>query len=140
MREASASCPEVGVAVKTRDPKVTALLFNECINHRDLDGLSSLMTDDHTFIDRKNEVDKGKQSMTRGWSRFFAEFPEYKNTFNTVHSHDDIVILIGYAEWSRGGEPDHAIWTAQIRDDRVAEWRIYEDTEENRAILGLGQT
>jgi len=29
------------------------------------------------------------------------------------------------------------IWTATIEDDLVNEWRIYEDTEENRERFGL---
>jgi ketosteroid isomerase-like protein len=125
--------------VNSRDPKLTALLFNECINGRDIEGLSGLMTDDHTFIDRRNEVDRGKESMTRGWMRFFAQFPEYQNTFTRVESRGDLVILLGYADWTRGGEPDHVIWTATIRDDLVAEWRIHDDTPENRDALQVAR-
>jgi hypothetical protein len=75
--------------------------------------------------------------MTRGWVRFFSEFPEYRNTFTRVESRGDLVVLLGYAEWWAGGERDHAIWTARIHDDLVAEWRIYEDTQQNRRALGL---
>ncbi len=125
--------------MNSRDPKLAVLLFNECINRRDLNGLSGLMTDDHTFVDRKGQVDKGKESMTQGWGRFFTQFPEYRNTFTRVESRDDLVIVLGYAEWTKGGKPDHVIWTATIRDDLVAEWRIYEDTEANRIALRVGQ-
>jgi hypothetical protein len=74
-----------------------------------------------------------------GWIHFFKQFPEYRNDFSRVESRDDLVILIGYAEWSEGGPPDHAIWTARIRNDQVAEWRIYHDNAENRAALGVNQ-
>jgi hypothetical protein len=47
------------------------------------------------------------------------------------------VVLYGYATWHEGDDPDWAIWTARIEDDLVAEWRIYEDTEENRSRFGL---
>jgi len=120
-----------------QDPKLTALLFNERINNRDIDGLVALMTDDHTFIDREDSVYRGKERMTRGWIEFFRNFPQYRNTFSRVDSRDDLVILIGYATWSTGAQPDHAIWTATIRDDKVAEWRIYEDTDDHRAMLGI---
>jgi len=30
-----------------------------------------------------------------------------------------------------------ALWTARTRDDKVAEWRVYEDSTENRARLGI---
>jgi ketosteroid isomerase-like protein len=123
--------------MNSKDPKLTALQFNEFINNQDIDGLSGLMTQDHTFIDREGEVDEGKESMTKGWIEFFQSFPDYKNTFTRVESRDDLVILIGYATWSKGGPPDHAIWVARIENDLVAEWRIYHDTEENRKRFGI---
>lgn len=69
-----------------KDPKLTALQFNDYINARDIDGLSGLMTDDHTFIDRHDEVDRGKESMTKGWTEFFKSFPDYRNIFHRVES------------------------------------------------------
>ncbi len=114
--------PHLGI-----DPKLTALQFNECINRQDICGLSSLMTDDHTFIDRKGEVVAGKEAMTKGWIDFFGSFPEYRNTFLRVESHGDLVVLYGYATWEKGAAPDHAIWKATIENDLVAEWRIYEE-------------
>lgn len=120
-----------------KDPKLTALQFNECINNQDIKGLSSLMTEDHTFIDREDEVHRGKGSMTKGWIEFFEAFPEYRNTFTRVESRDELVILIGHATWSKGSSADHAIWTARIEHDLVAEWRIYHDTEENRRRLDI---
>lgn len=124
--------------MNSRDPKLIALLFNECINNQDIKGLSSFMTEDHTFIDRKNEVTAGKEAMTKGWLDFFNQFPNYKNIFLRVESQgDDLVILIGYANWSKDSEKDHAIWTATIEDDLVAEWRIYEDREENRKKFNI---
>lgn len=123
--------------MNTRDPKLIALQFNEYINRQDIRNLSCLMTEDHIFIDRKGAVDKGKESMTRGWIEFFKNFPDYRNTFTRVESRNDLVILIGFAYWSEKEKHDPAIWTAKIRDDLVSEWRIYEDTEENRKMLSV---
>ena len=120
-----------------KDPKLTALQFNEYINNQDIQELSSLMTEDHTFIDRKGEVDRGKDSMTKGWRDFFISFPEYKNTFLRVESQGNVVVLYGYATWEQGSDPDYAIWTARIENDLVAEWRIYEDTTVNRRKFNL---
>jgi hypothetical protein len=75
--------------------------------------------------------------MTRGWMDFFASFPDYKNTFNRIESRDNFVILLGYAYWNEENTYDPAIWTAKIEDDHVAEWRIYEDTQDNRKKLGV---
>jgi ketosteroid isomerase-like protein len=54
-----------------KEPKLIALQFNEYINNQDMKRLTNLMTEDHTFIDREGEVDKGKESMTKGWINFF---------------------------------------------------------------------
>ena len=123
--------------MNSRDPKLTALMFNECINARDLDGLSALMTDDHTFVDRDDTRHGGKDRMTKGWETFFAAYPEYRNTFLRVESIGDLVVILGYAEWTTGGDRDHVIWTAVVRDDLIAEWRVCEDTEQNRRQLSL---
>lgn len=95
------------------------------------------MTEDHTFIDREGGVFRGKESMTKGWMDFFNQFPDYRNIFTRVESRDNLVIIIGYAKWSKEPSEDHVIWTAKIEDDLVAEWRIYHDTEENREKFNI---
>ena len=118
-----------------RDPKVTALLFNECISNRDINGISDLMSEDHIFIDRHGDQ---YGDMVNGWKEFFDNFPTYKNYFTRVESQDNLVILIGYAKWSKDSkEEDHAIWTAMVENDLVTEWHIYEDTEDNRKKLHI---
>lgn len=123
--------------MNSADPKFTVLQFNEYINNQDINGLSSLMTEDHTFIDRDNNSEKGKESMTKGWTDFFKSFPEYKNTFLRVQSEGDLVVIYGYAVWEKKGEPDYVIWTAKIENDLIVEWRIYKDTQENKKKFGL---
>jgi hypothetical protein len=121
--------------MNSKDPKLTALQFNEYINNQDINGLSNLMTKDHIFIDRKGDR---YGDMFNGWKEFFNNFPTYKNYFTRVESRDNLVILIGYAKWSQDSlEEDHAIWTATIKNDLVAEWHIYEDTEENRKKFNI---
>lgn len=114
------------------DPKQIALQFNKYINQQNIHGLTSLRTDEHQFIDRGDNLVRGKEIMTDAWVRFFDLFPEYRNTFERVESCGNLVILYGYATWKKGEAPDHAIWTATIENDLVAEWSIYENTEENR--------
>ena len=48
-------------------------VIHECINAQDADGLSSLMTQDHMFIDREGGEVTGKGAMTKGWIQFFEE-------------------------------------------------------------------
>ena len=60
--------------------------FNECINRRDLGGLSRLMTDDHVFTDSANNTISGKERCVEAWRGFFAAFPDYRNHFEHVVS------------------------------------------------------
>lgn len=123
--------------MNTKDPKLIALQFNECINNQDLNGLARLMTDDHTFIDREGKANQSKKSMLQAWRHFFEMFPKYRNTFNRVESVDNIVVMLGHAYWSEDQVYDPAIWTATIFNGLVREWRIYPDTEANRKAFKL---
>jgi hypothetical protein len=126
--------------MNSKDPKSTALRYNKCINNQDLEGLKCLMAKNHVFIDREDKIFTGPtiSDHINGWRGFFSNFPDYKNTFIRVELRDNVVILHGYAVWSKE-EPtkDYVIWTAKIEDDLVAEWRIYKDTEENRTKFGI---
>ncbi len=118
-----------------RDPKLTALQFNEYINNQDIEGLIGLMAEDHIFIDRKGYWDR---DMVNGWKRFFNEWPTYKNIFTRVESRENLVILIGYALWSKDSkEEDHCIWTATIENALLSKWQIFKDIEENRKKLNI---
>ena len=112
-----------------------ALRFNECINFQDLLGLAALMTDDHTFIDSANHSIHGKKDMVEAWKGFFAQFPDYRNIFEQIESRNDYVVIRGHSICSVKQLDGPALWTAKIRGDKVAEWRVYMDTSENRETL-----
>jgi len=119
-----------------RDPKLTALQFNEYINNQDIKGLSSLMAEDFWVKVKKEPV--WITDMINGWKRFFNNNPTYKNIFTRVESRENLVILIGYALWSKDSkEEDHCIWTAIIENDLLVNWQIYEDIEDNRKKLNI---
>lgn len=118
------------------DVIMVALRFNEKINARNLEGLYNLMTEDHIFIDSENDVDEGKAVMTERW-RNFASFPDYRNIFTQVIVRENRVIMVGYSTCSYGPLDGPAIWTANVRNGLISEWRIYKDTEKNRENLSL---
>ena len=122
----------------TNDHQQTiALWFNECINNRDLDGLAALMTGDHSFIDSASASVHGKERVVEAWRGFFALFPDYRNIFERVESCDQLVAIMGRSTCSEQQLDGPALWTAKIRGDQVAEWRVYKDTPENRTALRL---
>lgn len=121
-----------------RDPKLTALLFNECINHQDIEGLVDLMTDDHTLILDGHVNTKDKASSKDTWSAFFGMFPDYRNHFNRIESKDDFVVIAGNSTCSNEDQLNgNALWSARIYCDKVSEWQVYEDSTENRKRLQI---
>lgn len=125
--------------MKHIDPKTIALKFNNCINNRNLDGLLELMTDDHLFVDRDNNHIKGKAVCSeKVWRPFFDLFPDYQNIFEKVTSKDSTVFLQGYCTCSDERLNNiRCIWVAPIENNKVKEWRIYLDIEENRNKFGI---
>ena len=123
--------------MENQDPAFIVNQFNNCINNKDLIGLSDLMTDDHIFIDRDRTVTKTKEVMTQNWRKFFEMVPNYKNTFTRIESYQNNVTIVGYAFWSDDQPLDSVIWTAKISNNLIQEWRIYKDTEQSRRVLNL---
>jgi ketosteroid isomerase-like protein len=113
------------------------LSFNDCINTRDLDGLSQLMTDDHVLIDTAGAAVSGKSACLSAWQRFFAAFPDYRNVFDRIQSAQDIVAASGRSSCSESRLAGPALWRATIGGTRIREWRVYEDTKDVRRTLGL---
>jgi ketosteroid isomerase-like protein len=119
------------------DPKLVTLLFNDAINARDLERLVARMTDDHRFIDTENNVVEGRAAAERAWRGFFDSFPDYRNHFETLTHRGERVFVVGHSTCSFAALEGTAIWTAVIRADRVAEWRVYPDDDAIRRALGL---
>ena len=119
------------------EQQLIALHFNECINSRDIHGLASLMTEDHTFIDMANQAVQGKEKVVAAWQGFFALFPDYRNIFARVESRNHLVAISGYSTCSEKQLDGPALWTAKLKGEKVAEWRVYEDTLANRHLLSL---
>ncbi len=119
------------------DIMMVALKFNVKINKRGLDGLTEFMTPDHTFIDSEGEVYEGREAMKEGWRDFFSSYPNYRNIFTRVQVEDDFVAMVGYSTCSHGPLDGPALWSARVREGLVSEWRVYEDTPQNRRKQGI---
>lgn len=120
------------------DPETVALQFNDCINHRDLEGLLERMTDTHTFIDGADNMIEGKRACRQSWADFFARWPDYRNIIRNVTADGSAVVMQGRSACSDKRLNTKAIWTARIQGGKVAEWRVYLDTPQNRRRLGIG--
>ena len=118
--------------------KAAVLKFVECINAGDDEGLMKLQTDDFTFIDMSGNVFTGRQS----WDDYFTSNPDYKIHVDRIVSGGDGIAIMGRTTGSHVApeveEHEAVLWTAEIRDGLVAEWRIYTDLEDakRKAVEG----
>src|SRR5262245_63583704 len=108
-------------------PVTVAARFNDCINRRDDDGLATLMSDDHRFVDAETNTVSGKQACLDAWRGFFDSFPDYRNIFTSLTAKDDVVVIVGHSVCAEPGLDGPALWTATIQGETVTEWRVYTD-------------
>ena len=118
-------------------PETIVARFNERINGRDLDGLASLMTEDHVFIDSEGVSLAGRQDCLAAWRGFFDAFPDYRNVFTSITAGVRGVTVVGRSECSEASLHGPALWTARVTDGKVSEWRVYDDTPEARARIDV---
>lgn len=119
------------------DPRALTVKFNEHINNRDLEGLAALMTDDHMFIDTASRAIRGKSKCLEAWRGFFTSFPDYRNVFDSLTVDDMRVVVVGRSSCSDARLDGPALWVAKASEDKLAEWRVYEDIPANRRTLGI---
>jgi len=127
-----------------KSPQTVAHAFVKAINHRDIDKLSELMSDDHRFVDSLGTVVQGREKMRDGWAGYFRMVPDYTATVDETFSEGAIVVMLGSAEgtYAKDGQllPENfwrtpAAWRAQIKDEKIAEWRVYADNEPIRQLM-----
>jgi ketosteroid isomerase-like protein len=110
--------------------KSIALKFVDIINKGNSEGLMTLQAEDFVLIDYEGEVSRGRS----GWNDYFTAYPDYKIHVNHIITSGNGVAILGRTSGSHVSpeveDRETILWTAEIRDDLVAEWRLYSDTEE----------
>ena len=130
--------------MKDTDEIEVVRAFNEAINAGDVERLSSLMTEDHTFIDSQGNAVSGAKTMTEGWRGFFQMFPDYKNNIEGFFQNGNTVMAYGSSSGTYNGQRGPveenriempAAWKAIIEGGKVKEWRVYADWTEAHKII-----
>lgn len=107
--------------------KSVAMKFVEAINNGDSKALIKLQTEDFTLIDAEGETFRGRD----GWEGYFSAYPEYRIHIQHVLTGGNGVAIIGKTTGSHvpleTEEKETVLWTAEIRDGLVSEWRLYTD-------------
>jgi len=142
------SRPAVAVenaTMENKQPIEIVLSFLEKINAHDVEGICSLMTSDHIFIDGLVNRFGGIENLRKGWASYFHWFPDYAISHEDVLGSGLIVLLTGSARgtYAVGGTlptENHwevpAAWKAVVRNGQIAEWHVYADNQPVRKIMG----
>ena len=109
-------------------PKSIALKFIEIINKGDSKELIKLQTEDFTLIDMEGDTYQGRDD----W-KDYTTYPKYKIHTQHILTSGNAVAIIGKTTGSNIPPELEAketvLWTAEIRNNQVAEWRIYSNIE-----------
>jgi ketosteroid isomerase-like protein len=111
--------------------------FIAAINHHDINSLTSLMTEDHLFVDSLANQVQGAKFMEGGWRGYFDMCPDYWIRIRKQLVEQDTVLATGEA----GGTIDNTPWRtpvaieAVIRTGAVSEWRVFADNKPVYEIL-----
>jgi ketosteroid isomerase-like protein len=127
-------------------PSEVAMAFVACINAHDVDGLCELMTEDHVFLDALDGRGEGREPIRTGWKQYYSMVPDYWIKVDTIFEKSETVAMFGSASGTYAGNLPQgqsgqweipAAWLAEIRDGRVAMWRVYADNLPMRRLMGL---
>jgi len=80
--------------------------------------------------------------METGWMGYFSMCPDYWIRIDTVMDKAGGVLAVGEAGGTIDGQSWRipAAWKAVVRDDRVAEWRVFADNKPVYEILAKRQS
>jgi ketosteroid isomerase-like protein len=118
--------------------------FIDAINEGNVSQLSSLMTEDHTFVDSGGGVVSGRDQMTTGWSQYFRMFPDYRIEAHDILQAEGLVAIFGSASGTYNGKrglvPENRIempaaWKAVVDNGRIKFWQVYADWTEGAKII-----
>ena len=122
--------------------------FISAINSGSLSQLSSLMAEDHTFVDSRGAVATGRDHMTAGWTQYFRMFPDYRIQIQNIVQGEGIVAVFGSAAGTYNGKrglvPENRIqmpaaWKAVVENGRIKFWQVYADWTEGLKIIDEDQ-
>jgi ketosteroid isomerase-like protein len=112
--------------------------FVAAINEHDTKWLSTLMTEDHEFVDALGERVRGRELMLHGWRKYFSLMPDYRLEIDNIIAEGSIVGLFGRASgtFTVDGNlrPENA-WRipvavrAMVDGERIQKWQVFADNK-----------
>jgi len=118
--------------------------FVTAINKGDVTQLSSLMAEDHAFVDSNGRTVSGRDNMTEGWKQYFRMFPDYRIEVQNMLQDKGLVAVFGFASGTYNGKrglvPENRIempaaWKAIVENGKIELWQVYADWTEGQKII-----
>jgi len=118
--------------------------FIAAINHHDLPGIASLMTEDHTFVDSAGGIHAGCENMTAGWKQYFQMFPDYEIQIEKMLGDEALVAVFGSASGTYNGKRGlvaankiamSAAWKVLVENGKIKLWQVYADWTQGSKIM-----
>ena len=119
------------------------LSFVDCINRADLDGLGTLMSDDHRLIVLDEPPVVGRDANIDAWRAYFSSFPQYIVYPRHIASDGSRVAVPGATTGSHLGLPDEeelqlgVMWFADVAGGVLSSWQVVDDIPEARRRYGV---
>ncbi|OGC75754.1 MAG: hypothetical protein A2Z27_00825 [candidate division Zixibacteria bacterium RBG_16_50_21] len=120
------------------------LAFIQKINRHDPQGIVSLMTENHVFIDSGGNKVQGREKMLKAWRGYFAMMPDYHVEVEKIFQNREEVVLLGTAKGTYPTEGKllkknrweiPAAWRAKVKNGLVSEWQVYADNSVVERII-----
>ncbi len=118
--------------------------FIDKINHKDVEGVVSLLSINHTFIDGEGEVKRDYERIANGWRDYLTTQKSYRIYIRQIFELEDSVAIIGHTTGSHLALSDEVefhsegvIWLAKVVENKISQWQIFRDSIENIKTLKL---
>jgi hypothetical protein len=113
------------IAMEDLSPLAIVTDFIECINQGDLQKVNSYISTEVIFTDIQGRVYLEPEFM----EEYLKTYPNYKIHVKNILRGGDGVAIVGYTTGSHVNaeieEDEVLVWTVEMRDSLITEWRIY---------------
>jgi ketosteroid isomerase-like protein len=112
--------------------------FIEAINKHDVDEMTSLMDENHVFINSHGKKTVGKYNMEQGWKGYFEFFPDYTIEVSEITENESVIGVFGTATATYMNKKNKqnsnywclpGAWKAIVKDGKIKLWQVFADTK-----------
>jgi hypothetical protein len=122
--------------MRNESNKAIVIRFVKAINDHDVNEIVNLMSEDHIFIDGKDNKSIGKKGMKEAWEGYYELFPDYQIEISNIIEIDFLVGLFGYVNATYKNLTNKlnnnfwrtpASWKAIVENNKIKHWQVYCD-------------